>query len=49
MATPDARPKWERTGLELAFDLQDELWDIEVRYWEGDSAQQATPERLRRR
>lgn len=47
--TPDVRPEWERAGLDLALELQDELWDVEVRYWEGDRAQRSTPVRRRRR
>jgi len=46
--TPTARVEWERTGLDLAFALQGELWDVEVRYWEGDPAQRALPVRRRR-
>jgi len=47
--TPDVQAEWERGGLDLAFALQDELGDVEVRYWEGDRAQRSTPVRRRRR
>lgn len=46
--SPHAEQEWRRVGLDLAFHLQDELWDIEVRYWDG-GPQQTYPVRERRR
>jgi hypothetical protein len=39
---------WHRTGLYLALELQNELWDIEIRYQDG-SPEQAMPVRERRK
>lgn len=40
--------RWVEAGLDLALALQDELWDVEVRYWEGSAEDRAVPVRDRR-
>lgn len=40
--------RWADAGLDLALALQDELWDVEVRYFHGDPADRDLPVRERR-
>ena len=53
-ALSDERPsrendrRWQDAGLDLALALQDELWDVEVRYFDGDPAVRDLPVRERR-
>lgn len=42
---PEQEAAWECDGRQLAYALQDELADVEVRYWHGDGRDRGVRER----
>ncbi len=45
----DDQRRWRDDGLGLALALQDELWDVEVRSFDGDPAERDLPRERRHR